>query len=98
MKLNIILKNVSIKKTVSDKIQQTVFKYYIHFNLNSVNVELSASAGIHSDKPRPDVKIVTRLHSESHIEAQFKIQDSHLGLVKVSVPSENVAYTKIRSV
>ncbi len=62
----------------------------------SVNVELAATVGIHSDKPRPDYKIVTHVHSESHIEAQFKIKDSHVGLVKVSVPSENIAYTKIR--
>lgn len=61
----------------------------------SINVELAATAGIHSNRPKPDVKIVTRVHSESHIEAQFKIKDSHLGLVKVSVPSENIAYTKI---
>lgn len=69
---------------------------FTYLLISSVNVEIAATAGIHSDKPRPDIKIVTRVHSESHIEAQFKIKDSHLGLVKVSLPSENIAYTKIR--
>ncbi|XP_035206461.1 uncharacterized protein LOC118181423 isoform X3 [Stegodyphus dumicola] len=63
----------------------------------SVNVEVAATVGIQTSVPRPDMRVVTRLHLESDTQAQFRIKDGRQVLARFNVPSENVVFAKISS-
>ncbi|XP_054708310.1 apolipophorins-like [Uloborus diversus] len=63
----------------------------------SCNVEMAATVGMHSNTGRPDMKIVTVLHSESDIEARFQLKEGHLALASLTMPSDNVLVAKMSS-
>ncbi|XP_015921887.1 apolipophorins-like [Parasteatoda tepidariorum] len=63
----------------------------------SLNVELSTTVGIQSNQHRPDIKLSTRMHLESNLEAQFKIRDGHYAIASVTLPTENVVLARVSS-
>ncbi|CAL1271053.1 unnamed protein product [Larinioides sclopetarius] len=67
---------------------------HVHFQ-PSINVEVSTKVGIQSNKLRPDVKVSTRLHLESDLEAKFRVKDGHVAIASLTLPSENIMMAKL---
>ncbi|XP_055927996.1 uncharacterized protein LOC129959198 [Argiope bruennichi] len=67
---------------------------HLHFQ-PSVNVEISTTVGIQSSKQRPDIKLLTRMHMESDMEAKLHVKDGHVAIASLSLPSENIMMGKI---
>ncbi|GBM04802.1 Vitellogenin [Araneus ventricosus] len=68
----------------------------VHFHFQpSVNVEISTTVGIQSNKHRPDVKVSSRLHLESDLEAKFHVKGGHVAIASLTLPSENIMMAKL---
>ncbi|GBM04805.1 Vitellogenin [Araneus ventricosus] len=64
----------------------------VHFHFQpSVNVEFSTTVGIVSTTHRPDVRLVSRFHLESDVEARFQVKEGRAALVSLTLPSKNIA-------
>ncbi|KAG8186038.1 hypothetical protein JTE90_007424 [Oedothorax gibbosus] len=95
-----LIGSATVGLTASTKMNLLSFPQHADVNLHlqpSVNVEVSTTVGILSNKQRPDIKLVSRMHMESHMAAKFQIKDGHVALASVSLPTENVVMTRLSS-
>ncbi|GBM04816.1 hypothetical protein AVEN_20246-1 [Araneus ventricosus] len=60
-----------------------------------MNVEISTSVGIQSNHHKPEIKIASRLHLESDLEASFLVKDEHAVLASLALPSDDILVVKM---
>ncbi|GIY91503.1 vitellogenin [Caerostris extrusa] len=60
-----------------------------------MNIEISSTIGIQSNRHRPDVKILSRGHMEADWGVNFRVEDGHVAIAKLDIPSENIVMGKV---